>query len=60
MPVGTFTLTFPEGPNSALAATGDLCHAKLKMPTEFVAQNGTVLDKSTKITVTGCKRKRGS
>jgi hypothetical protein len=60
VPVGTFTLTFPEGPNSALAATGNLCNAKLKIPTEFVAQNGTVLNQSTKITVTGCKRKRGS
>jgi hypothetical protein len=58
VPVGTFTLTLPEGPNSALAATGNLCNAKLKIPTEFVAQNGAVLDKSTKITVTGCKRKK--
>ncbi len=58
VPVGTFTLTFPEGPNSALAATGNLCNAKLKIPTEFVAQNGAVLDKSTKITVTGCKRRK--
>ena len=58
VPVGTFELTLPEGPNSALAATGNLCHANLKMPTEFIAQNGTVLNKSTKITVTGCKRKK--
>jgi hypothetical protein len=58
VPVGTFTLTLPEGPNSALAATGNLCNAKLKIPTEFTAQNGTVLDKSTKITVTGCKRRK--
>ncbi len=58
VPVGTFTLTFPEGPNSALAATGNLCNAKLKIPTEFVAQNGTVLNQSTKITVAGCKRRK--
>jgi hypothetical protein len=28
------------------------------MPTEFVAQNGAVLDQSTKIAVTGCPKAR--
>ena len=58
VPVGTFELTLPQGPYSALAAHGNLCTAKkLVMPTEFVAQNGTVIDRSTKIAVTGCAKK---
>ena len=40
VPVGTFELTLPEGPYSALAANGNLCKQKLAMPTEFVGQNG--------------------
>ena len=40
VPVGTFELTLPQGKYSALAANGNLCKSKLKMPTAFVAQNG--------------------
>jgi hypothetical protein len=58
VPVETFELYLPEGRNSALAATKNLCRSagKLTMPTEFVAQNGMVLKQSTKITVTGCPK----
>jgi hypothetical protein len=55
-PVGSFELTLPEGPYSALAAHGNLCKDKLTMPTEFVAQNGAEIKTSTKITVTGCPK----
>jgi hypothetical protein len=65
-PVGSFELVLPEGPYSALGTNADLCKSKLAMPTEFIAQNGAVLDQSTKIAVTGCpksvkhgKRRRG-
>ncbi len=54
-PVGSFELTLPEGPDSALAANGDLCNSKLTMPTEFVGQNGAELHQTTAIAVTGCK-----
>ncbi len=54
VPVGTFELTLPEGPFSALAANGNLCKTKLAMPTEFVGQNGALIKTSTKIAVTGC------
>jgi hypothetical protein len=53
-PVGSFELTLPQGPYSALAAHGNLCKDKLAMPTEFVAQNGAEIHQTTKIAVTGC------
>jgi len=64
VPVGTFELTLPQGPNSALAANGNLCKSKLKMPTIFTAANGITLKQSTPITVTDCPKhktvKKGS
>ena len=57
-PVGSFELTLPQGKYSALAANGNLCKAKLAMPTQFDAQNGAVVHQSTKITVTGCPHKK--
>jgi hypothetical protein len=58
VPVNTFELYLPEGNFSALAATANLCKnaSKLTMPTELVAQNGAVIHRSTKITVTGCAK----
>jgi uncharacterized repeat protein (TIGR01451 family) len=57
-PVTSFELTLPEGKYSALAANGNLCKTKLAMPTEFVAQNGAVIHQSTKITATGCPKRK--
>ncbi len=56
VPVGTFELTLPQGKYSALAANGNLCATKLKMPTSFVGQNGAEQHVSTPIVVTGCAR----
>ena len=53
-PVGSFELMLPQGPYSALAANGNLCTSKLAMPTEFVGQNGAVINQSTPITAEGC------
>jgi hypothetical protein len=55
-PVGSFELTLPQGKYSALAANGNLCKTKLKMPTLFDAQNGMVIKQSTPINVTGCPK----
>jgi hypothetical protein len=55
-PFSSFELTLPEGKYSALAANGNLCTSKLVMPTEFVGQNGTKINESTKISVTGCAK----
>ncbi len=56
VPVGTFELKLPEGPDSALAANGNLCTEHLTMPTTFTGQNGAVINQSTKIAVTGCMK----
>jgi hypothetical protein len=56
VPVGTFELTLPEGPYSALAANGNLCKTKLAMPTEFLGQNGALIKTTTKIQATGCPK----
>jgi hypothetical protein len=56
VPFTTFELTLPEQKFSALAAYGNLCTAKLAMPTAFTAQNGAEIHESTPITATGCKK----
>ncbi len=61
-PVGSFELTLPAGPNSALAANGNLCKVKggLKMPTILTAQNGEFIKQTTKIAVNGCPKTKPS
>ncbi len=57
VPVGTFELTLPQGPYSALTTDGNLCQTKsLTMPTEFIGQNGAEIHTNTKIAVTGCPK----
>jgi hypothetical protein len=56
VPIGTFELKLPQGSDSALAANGNLCTAKLVMPTTFVAANGMSIKQSTAITATGCPK----
>jgi hypothetical protein len=64
VPISSFELTLPEGPNSALAANlpvkakGSFCGQKLAMPTAFVGQNGAVIHQTTRIGVTACPKAR--
>ena len=62
MPIGTFTIDFPEGPHSILgtdipAKTKGMCGQKLTMPTAITAQNGARVTQTTKVTVSGCPKK---
>ena len=56
VPFESFELTLPQGKFSALAANANLCKSKLSMPSEFTAQNGAVINRSTPIAVTGCPK----
>jgi hypothetical protein len=60
VPVGTFELKLPQGKFSALAANGNLCNTKLKMPTAFLAQDGAEIHQSTPINVTGCAKHKAN
>jgi hypothetical protein len=60
VPITSFELRLPQGPDSALAANlplsakGSFCGQKLEMPTAFVGQNGAVIHESTPISIAGC------
>jgi hypothetical protein len=54
VPIGSFALSLPQGPHSALAGHQSLCRRKLTMPTLLVAQNGAAIRQNTKIAVSGC------
>jgi hypothetical protein len=60
VPFNSFELTLPQGKYAALAANlpakakSSFCGQSLKMPTEFVAQNGAVIHQTTPVSVTGC------
>jgi hypothetical protein len=60
VPITSFELKLPEGPYSALAANGNLCTTKLKMPTAFTGQNGAVIKQNTPISVTGCTKHKST
>jgi hypothetical protein len=54
VPFSSFELTLHQGPDSALAAHGDLCTQNLIMPTQLIAQNGDSINQKTEIEVQGC------
>jgi hypothetical protein len=58
VPVSSFEVKLPVGKNSVLTAIGKLCKQSLVMPTTIAAQNGKMLRQRTKISVSGCPRKR--
>jgi hypothetical protein len=54
VPVSSFVLDLPTGPDSALAANGNLCSHALLMPTTITAQSGAQIRQRTTISVAGC------
>ena len=63
-PVSSFELKLPTGPFSILSsnvpqsAKYSLCGQTLAMPTEITGQNGALITQTTKISVTGCAKKK--
>ncbi len=61
-PITTFEATFPQGPYSVLAtnlpasAKNSLCGQNLILPTTLTAQDGAVINQTTKATITGCAK----
>jgi hypothetical protein len=54
VPVSSFVLDLPMGPNSALASAGNLCSKALIMPTTITAQSGAQIKQNTIINVPDC------
>jgi hypothetical protein len=61
-PVSSFELKLPTGKFSILGANVpqsarySLCGQSLTMPTEITAQNGALINQTTKIAITGCAK----
>jgi hypothetical protein len=61
-PVSSFELKLPTGKFSILSANVpqsakySLCGQSLTMPTEITAQNGALINQTTKIAITGCAK----
>jgi hypothetical protein len=59
-PFTSFETVLPTGPHSVLAVNTeeapnyDLCTHKITIPTTITAQDGAVLEQTTKVAVTGC------
>ncbi len=63
-PISSFEARLPEGPHSVLTsnlpgkAHEDFCGLGMTMPTTITAQNGAQVTQLTKVTVSGCPKKR--
>lgn len=62
-PIETFETVLPTGPHSALTADVpekldyNLCGQNIQAPTTITAQNGAVINQTTKVAIAGCPNK---
>jgi len=56
-PIESFEVVLPNGPHSLLSGNGNFCRGKLRIPTTLVGQNGAKVEKTTIVSVLGCKAK---
>jgi hypothetical protein len=54
VPVSSFSLYLPSGPNSVLGANGKLCRAKMRIPTTLVGQNTSLVLVQPNIAMRNC------
>jgi hypothetical protein len=54
VPLSSFSLYLPSGPNSVLGANGNLCRSKLRMDTTIVGQNAATIFEEPTIAVRNC------
>jgi hypothetical protein len=63
-PLSTFELVLGDGPHALLGANlpakakWSLCAQTLRMPTAITAQNGAVVKQDTRITISGCSKRK--
>ena len=57
VPVSSFELSLPTGPNSALGSFGTLCAKPLYMPMTITAQSGVVTKRNVRLSIGSCKIK---
>jgi hypothetical protein len=57
LPVTRFVLKFRGGPYGPLAATRNLCRAKLRLPASFRAHNGKAVSQRPRIAIRGCPKR---
>ena len=55
VPVTSITVNLPVGAHSALSANGNVCAAKLTLPTTVVGQSGSTFKQNTTIRIDNCR-----
>lgn len=54
VPVRTFTIKLPQGPNALLGIAGSICRRRISMPTNYTSQDGRTLTQIVRMKVEDC------